>query len=262
MAGAFMIVLLGAGAQCSVQLYPENNTHSSIQTLIGWASGVSIGAAIAGPISGGHINPAVTVTMACFRKFSWNKVPRYILAQTIGCMLATFVVSFAYRDAIKAFEAGNIDDLFFQTNEGKHSIIGNFISIPNSNLSNLNIWFDEFIGTAILVGSIACLSDTNVHIGSNLSFHLFIIISAISVAFGAQTGFAINPARDFGPRIALSFLGYKDLFSLNGAYWFWGIWLANIPGGLFGALMADVFIYTGFDSPLYTILGRSTALPL
>lgn len=144
----------------------------------------------------------------------------------------------------------------------KHSIIGNFISIPNKNLSSLNVWLDEFIGTAILVGTIACLSDTNVHIGSNISFHLFIVISAIAVAFGSQTGFAINPARDLGPRIALSLMGYKDLFSHNGAYWIWGIWLANIPGGLFGALMADFFIYTGFDSPLYTILGRSTALPL
>ncbi|PWN38085.1 aquaporin-like protein [Meira miltonrushii] len=250
MAGAFMIILFGAGAQCQAQLYPE--TGSYIQCLIGWAAGVSIGAAIAGPISGGHINPAVTVTMAVFRKFSWKKVPRYILAQTIGCMLATFTVCFVYRDAIKAFE---------HASKG-NSIIGNFISIPNASLSNLNVWFDEFVGTAILVGMIACLSDTNVHVGSNLSFHLFIIISAIAVAFGPQTGFAINPARDFGPRIALSLMGYEGVFFHDGAYWIWGIWLANIPGGLIGAFLADFFIYTGFDSPLYTILGRSTALPV
>lgn len=74
MAGAFIIILFGAGAQCQSQLYPE--TGSFIQTLIGWAAGISIGAAISGPISGGHINPAVTITMAVFRRFSWNKVPR------------------------------------------------------------------------------------------------------------------------------------------------------------------------------------------
>lgn len=254
--GAFIIVLFGGAAQCQAQLYPS--PASTIMCLIGWASGVSLGATVAASVSGGHVNPAVTITMAIMRKFPWKKVPRYLIAQTIGCLLATFVVYGIYHDAIRNNE---------ETMVVLHSILnpasaaGNFISIPSRSISLLTAYFDEFIGTAILIGFIVAFSDDKVHASTSFPFYLFIVVATIASSFGAQTGFAINPARDFGPRLALYILGYKDVWSHDNGYWFWGIWLSAVPGGILGAAIADSLFYTGSDSALSARLRPPPALP-
>jgi aquaglyceroporin related protein len=254
--GAFVIILFGAAAQCQAQLYPT--PASSVMCLVGWASGVSLGATLAGTVSGGHVNPAVTVTMAVMRKFPWKKVPRYIIAQTVGCLLATFVVYGIYRDAIRDRE---------ESIAIHHSIMnpvsaaGNFVSIPVRGISLLNAYFDEFIGAAILIGFIAAFSDDKVHASTSFPFYLFIVVATIASSFGAQTGFAINPARDFGPRLALYLLGYKDVWTHDSAYWFWGIWLSSVPGGLVGAAIVDSIVYTGSDSVLSARFRPPPALP-
>ncbi|UZJ52018.1 hypothetical protein CBS101457_001338 [Exobasidium rhododendri] len=225
--------------------------------LIAWSVGVSLGAYISGGISGGHINPAVTVALAAFRGFSWAKVPRYVIAQTLGCMAATFVVYQNYSSAIAAMEHGSGHNVL-----DARSAAGNFISIPADGLTPFGAWFDEFLGTAILVGYIFVFTDSNLNPPSNLPFAVFLLVAGIAAAFGSQTGFAINPARDFGPRLALTVLGYgSEIWTHNSAYWSWGIWASTIPGALVGGLAADAFLFTGSDSKVNRIFGGAVALP-
>lgn len=185
----------------------------SDSTFQAWSVGVSLGAYISGGISGGHINPAVTVAMATFRGFvgglpcsaidsitadnflhplclsqPWAKVPRYVLAQTLGCMVATLVVYHNYSQAISASEGSSQHTIF-----DPHSAAGSFISIPAPGLTPYGAWFDEFLGTAVLVGYIFAFTDKNLNPSSNLPFALFLLVGGIAAAFGSQTGFAINP---------------------------------------------------------------------
>jgi aquaglyceroporin related protein len=121
-------------------------------------------------------------------KQSWAKVPRYIVAQVAGCFVATLIVHHNYSGAIAALEATSMHSIL-----DEHSAAGNFISIPAKGLSNFGAWFDEFLGTAVLVGYIFVFTDKNLNPSSNLPFALFLLVAGIAAAFGSQTGFAINP---------------------------------------------------------------------
>lgn len=118
-------------------------------------------------------------------------MPRYIIAQTLGCFVATLIVYHNYSGAIAAMEAAGDHSIL-----GSHSAAGNFISIPAKGLTAFGAWFDEFLGAAILVGYICVFTDGSLNPGSNLPFALFLLVAGIAASFGAQTGFAINPGED------------------------------------------------------------------
>ncbi|PWN25937.1 aquaporin-like protein [Jaminaea rosea] len=248
--GAGTIVLFGSGASLQLQLYGAGDV---LTAHLGWAIGVGLGAYVAGPISGGHINPAVTIAQAVFRRFPLRKVPGYLLAQTLGCFIAAWIIYTNYSEAIDHFEPNGGRAVF-----GTNATAGNFISIPAPGISLWSAFHDEFLGTALLVGGIFAFTNPALP-GHALAFAIFFLLLAIANGVGAQTGAAINPARDFGPRLALATLGYpiKDLFGHNSGYWLHGIWAANILGGLVGAGLVDLLLYTGADS----IFNRPPELP-
>ncbi|CAO1626621.1 unnamed protein product [Sympodiomycopsis kandeliae] len=239
--GAGTIILFGAGAQCQTQLYKAGDT---LTCGFGWAIGVALGAYIAGPISGGHINPAVTIAQAAFRRFPLSKVPGYIFSQILGCFLATLLIYTNYHEAIADFEAGSGHQIF-----GDKGTAGNFISTPKPSISAGTAFYDEVLGTAILVGSIFAFTNPALP-GQALALAVLFALLGIAIAVGAQTGFAINPARDFGPRLALTVIGYpgKTLWSHNKGYWFHSIWGANTVGALLGGGLVDLLLYVGNDS--------------
>lgn len=155
-----------------------------------------------GGISGAHLNPAVTFANCIFRKFPWRKFPVYIIAQTMGAFVASGVVYANYKSAIDVFEGGpNIRTVPGYSN---HSTAGIFCTYPAAFMTKTGQFFSEFIASTILMFLIYAISDSgNLGAGPLVPLALFFIIFGIGCSFGWETGYAINLARDFGPRYVL-----------------------------------------------------------
>ena len=157
-------------------------------------------------ISGAHINPAVTFANCIFRKFPWRKFPTYALAQILGAMCASGVVYANYKSAIDTFEGG----VGIRTVPGysPNASAGIFCTYPAEFMTKTGQFFSEFIASAMLMFLIYALKDDgNIGAGPLTPLGLFFVIFGIGACFGWETGYAINLARDFGPRLMSYFLG-------------------------------------------------------
>jgi aquaglyceroporin related protein len=172
--------------------------------------------------SGAHLNPAVTLCFCIFRKFSWKKLPVYAAAQVLGALLAAAVVYGNYKSAFDAFAGHNV--LIVPGGPGNQSLAtaGIFNTYPAPFLQPVAQLFSEVVAAAVLLFSVfAILDEGNIGAGPFLPVGLFFIIFAIGSSFGWQTGFAINPARDFGPRLMTYMLGYGPSVWTVGHHYFW-----------------------------------------
>lgn len=187
-----------------------------------------LGVYVAGK-SGSHLNPAVTLTNCVFRGFSWRKFPIYALSQTLGAMAGAAVVYGNYISAIDAYEGGpGIRTVGLNT-----STASIFCTYPASFMTTTGQFFDEFLGSAILMFCIYALVDNdNIGAGPLLPLCLFFVIFGIGACFGFETGYAINLARDFGPRLVTYMIGYGHEVWSAGNYYSWvsfiSIWLFSI----------------------------------
>ncbi|SCU92520.1 LAME_0F00320g1_1 [Lachancea meyersii CBS 8951] len=242
--GTLILVIFGVGG--NLQATVTNGAGGSFESLsFAWGFGVMLGVYVAGGVSGGHVNPVVTISMAIFRKFPWKKVPVYILAQIVGAFFGGAMAYGYFWSSVTEFEGG----AHIRTAATGACLFTN----PKSYVTWRNAFFDEFIGTAILVGSLMALLDDNNAPPTNGMTALIIgfLVAAIGMALGYQTSFTINPARDLGPRIFASMIGYgPHAFHLTHWWWTWGTWGGPIAGGITGALVYDIFVFTGFESPI------------
>lgn len=246
--GVFTLILFGNGSVAQVVLAQGNNgSYQSISW--GWGLGVMLGVYVGGK-SGAHLNPAVTFADCVFRKFPWRKFPSYMLAQTLGAMLAALIVYGNYKLAIDKFEGGrNIRTVPGYSN---HSTAGIFCTYPAPFMTTTGQFFSEFVASAILMFCIYALrDDDNIGSGNLTPLALFFVIFGIGACFGWETGYAINFARDFGPRLVSYMLGYGREVWSAGNYYFWVPMVAPFFGTTFGAFLYDVFIFTG-ESPINT----------
>jgi len=185
----------------------------------------------------------VTLCMAVFRGLPWFKAVTYIFGQLVGAWLGSLVVYANYANAINIFEGGN----------GQRTLktAGLFSTYPLAYMSSANCFFDEFIGTFILlfvVFSVCDKRNSGLH-PSLIPLAVFFSILCIGAAFGMQTGYAINPARDLGPRIMTAMVGYgAQVFTFRHHYWIWGPIIGSCCGGLVACLLYDLFIFRGPDS--------------
>jgi len=194
------------------------------------------------------LNPAVTFANCIYRKFPWRKLPIYTIAQTLGAFCAAGVVYGNYKSAIDQFEGGN----GIRTVLGENATAGIFCTYPAAFMTRTGMFFSEFIASTILMFCIYALKDdANIGAGNLTPLGLFFVIFGIGACFGWETGYAINLARDFGPRVMSYALGYgSEVFSAGG-YYFWIPMVAPFLGCAFGGFLYDVFIYTG-ESPINT----------
>jgi len=244
-----VLCLIGTASNCQVVLSSKTSVSATpagdwTSLSLGWAAGIALGVWVSAGISGGHINPAVTLAMAVFRRFPWRKVPIYFLAQLLGGIVGTALTYANYHTAISLFEGGSS----VRTVPGTASLFGTF---PSEYLSAGGCWFEEFLGAALLIMVIFAVTDKrNAPPPPGLvPLVLFMSLLAISAAIGMQTGFAINPARDLGPRILTAMVGYGvDVFNFRSQYWLWCPVIAPFCGGLAGAFVYDVLIFSGPDS--------------
>ena len=204
-------------------------------------------------ISGAHLNPAVTLTNCILRGFPLRKFPAYLLAQVLGAMSASAVVYANYISAIDAYEGGrHIRTVPGHDSSSNTSTAGIFCTYPAPFTTKTGQFFSEFLASAILMFCIYALKDDgNLGAGNLTPLALFFVIFGIGACFGWETGYAINLARDFGPRLVSYFLGYGSEVWSAGGYYFWVPMVAPFGGCLVGGWLYDVFLFTGV-SPVNT----------
>jgi glycerol uptake facilitator protein len=186
--GTALLILLGDGVVANVLLKGTKGNNSGwIVITLGWALAVFVGVVAAAPLSDAHLNPAATIAMAYAGKISWTLLPTYIGGQMLGAMLGAFLVWAQYKQHFDATEDQNIKLGVFCTGPAIRSPFWNTIS--------------EIIGTFVLVYAALSLSSPSGQIGSISSLPLAGIVAVIGISLGGTTGYAINPARDLGPRI-------------------------------------------------------------
>ncbi|KAM5541376.1 hypothetical protein V8D89_004930 [Ganoderma adspersum] len=259
--GVMILVMFGNGAACQTQLSRNTGVApvaygDALSVAFGFAVGLALGAWVTSGISPGHINPAVTIAMATFRPkdFPWRKVPAYVFAQVMGGLCGAGIVYANYIHAIDLVEGGR----HIRTVPGTASLFGTY-ALPY--MTSVSAWFEEFLGTVILVIVVCTICDPrNSPAPPGLGpLVLFVTMLGISASFGMQTGFAINPARDLGPRLLTAMVGYgAPVFTFRSQYWLWCPVLAPIVGALVGTFLYDLFFYSGTDS----ILSRPYVMPL
>ncbi|OPB89271.1 MIP/aquaporin family protein [Elizabethkingia ursingii] len=226
--GTMLLILLGNGVVANVLLKDTKGNNSGwIVITTAWALAVFVGVTVAGPVSGAHLNPAVTIGLAAAGKFPWESVPSYIAAQMIGAMVGAFLVWLFHKDHFAITEDEGAKLACFSTSPAIAKPISNIIS--------------EIIGTFVLVFVVFYISDANISIpntpdakiglGTVGAVPVAFLVWAIGLSLGGTTGYAINPARDLGPRIMHAILPVK-----GSSQWSYA-WIP-ILGPVIGAVLA------------------------
>jgi glycerol uptake facilitator protein len=229
--GTFILIMFGVGVVAQVVLFTDaaHGPKGEYQSINwSWGLGVVLGVYVAGGISGAHLNPAVSVGLALRRGFPWAKVAPYAVAQTAGAFVAALLVRWNYWEAFNRFDPGKTIK-----SQGVYS------TLPNG-ISSWGGLRDQIIGTALLMLLILAVSDTrnSAPMGNMAPFIIGLIVVGIGMAWGANAGYAINPARDFGPRLASWVTGWSTAFSAK-HYYFWVPIVGPIIGAILGALAYD-----------------------
>jgi glycerol uptake facilitator protein len=240
--GTMVLILFGDGCVATFALFTNLNgptpfANEWIVIILGWGLAVMLGIYVAGAISGAHINPAVTLALAATGRFPWRKVLPYWAAQVLGAFVAAAILYFVYQGAIvHAINGANIADPV-------KGVGGVFYTSPKSFVGTFGAFGDEFVGTALLVGLILAIVDgRNQPVQANLNpLIIGFLIVAIGASFGLNTGYAINPARDFGPRLWVGFVSGFESFSVFN-YYFWIPIVAPLAGGVVGGFIFDYTI--------------------
>lgn len=235
--GTFTLIMFGAGVVAQFIL-SEGKNGSYLAINLGWGLGVAMGVYVAGCVTGAHLNPAVTLALAVRRGFSWAKVIPYSVAQIAGAFAASALVFFTYREAFAAFDGG------VRIVTGAKATASIFATYPQPFLSNFGGLVDQIVGTALLVLIICAISDTrNLAPSGNLApFMIGLLVVVIGMCFGFNAGYAINPARDLGPRLFTFIAGWGAEVFRAGNYWFWVPIAGPLVGGVVGATIYDLFV--------------------
>lgn len=233
--GTFILILLGQGVNANNTLKDTYAQDSGwLMVTFGWAVAVFAGVVVSADVSGAHLNPAVTIGLAVAGKFAWSSVASYILAQLIGAMLGSLAAWLAYRD-------------HYAVTEDAGGILGTFSTgpaIPNT----VNNIFAELIGTFVLVIAVLYAASPNFAtspsgelpgLGAIGALPVALIVLSVGISLGGNTGYAINPARDFGPRIMHTILPIPHKGDSNWSY----SWIP-ILGPVLGASIAGLLFIT------------------
>jgi glycerol uptake facilitator protein len=218
--GTMVLLLFGNGVVAMVVLF-DKGEYTNI--TLAWGLAVTMGIYIAGKISGAHLNPAVTVALAVFRDFSWKKVLPYSLVQVAGAFVAAGIVYANYSPQFQKIDP---------TLERTAGVFTTFPGVPGQ--SPMAGLLDQTIGTALLLLMILAITDErNTPPGNMAPLMVGLVVVVIGMAFGGIHGYAINPARDFGPRLFTVVAGFKNNGLTDGS----GVWWIPIVGPLIGGVI-------------------------
>jgi glycerol uptake facilitator protein len=225
--GTAIIITIGNGVVANVVLAKTKGNNGGLAAIIlGWAFAVFFGVYVTSGISGGHLNPAVTIALATAGKFSWALVPSYILAQLIGASLGAFIVWMVYKDHFNASDDAADKLACFSTSPAIRNRTQNFIV--------------ETLATFIFMLGVFFIKPAGVEMGALSALPVAFLVAAIGFGLGGPTGFAINPARDLGPRIMHFVLPIKGKGTSD-----WAYAIVPIAGPIIGGILAAI-IYLQF----------------
>ena len=186
--GTFLLMVLGLGVNANVSLRDTKGAGGGWLLInLGWGMAVFVAVYVVAEISGAHINPAVTIGLALAGKFSWGLVPGYIIAQMVGAMIGAFLIWVHYKN-------------HFDITEEKPAKLGVFSTAPQIKNTWNNV-YSEFLGSFVLVIGVLYLAEPEIGLGSISALPVGFLVFGIGMSLGGTTGYAINPARDLGPRI-------------------------------------------------------------
>jgi glycerol uptake facilitator protein len=222
--GTALLLILGDGVVANVILHKtKGNNGGLIAITSGWAIAVFVAVYATASSSGAHLNPAVTIALASIGKFDWALVPSYLLAQMLGAMIGAFFVWLTYRQ-------------HFNATEDAATKLGVFCTSPSISKPADNI-LSEIIGTFVFVLSILFITKSQTSLGSLDALPVALLVLGIGLSLGGPTGYAINPARDLGPRIMHALLPMKNKGGSDWAY----SWIP-VAGPIIGGVLA-AFLY-------------------
>lgn len=237
--GTFILILLGDGVVANVGLAPRLAAPAYNWNTItfGWAFAVIVAVYVSAGVSGAHLNPAVTIALAMKRGFPWAKVGPYIVAQMVGAFLGALGVYLTYRDGLVSAGVPNV----WSTGPGSifgSAFWGGAAGTATGNYSMTTAIFTELIGTAVLLWGILASGDSkNTGLMHNLGpFLVGGTVFAVGLSLGGPSGYAINPARDFGPRLFGTLVGTQGLWA--GGYWLIPL-IVPVIGGIVGIYVYD-----------------------
>jgi glycerol uptake facilitator protein len=243
--GTFILILLGDGVVANVGLAPRlaSPAYNWNTIAFGWCFAVVIAVYVVGGVSGAHLNPAVTLALALKRGFSWAKVGPYMIAQVVGCFLGALGVFLCYGEGLVKAGLPNVwctgpGSVFATTFWGGTAAAGT-AGAPYTMIGAL---LTEIIGTAVLLWGVLASGDTkNLGVGANLGpLIVGFTVLAVGLSLSGPSGYAINPARDFGPRLFGLVTGTQGLFS--SMYWLVCPIIGPLIGGPLGAFTYDWFV--------------------
>jgi len=226
--GTAMLILLGNGVVANLVLKDTKGSNLGwVGISLAWGIAVFCGVFVSADVSGAHINPAVTVSLAIAGKFSWDLVPGYIIAQILGAMMGNLLVWLTYKKHYEATTDQSAILATFSTSPAIRSPFWNFMT--------------EAIGTFTLVLGVffiasGSIGDESISLGSLDALPVALLVMGIGFSLGGPTGYAINPARDLGPRIMHTLLPIKNKCKSDWNY-AWVPVLGPLVGGLLAALV-------------------------
>ena len=237
--------VFGIGVVAQVVL-SKGAAGSTLSINIAWGLAVTMGCYVAAGVTGAHLNPAVTLALAVHRRFPWNKVLPYSVAQLAGAFIASAVVFATYHEALYAFDNGVRQVI------GPQGTAGIWATYPQPFLSGFPGGFiDQVVGTALLVGVIFAITDTrNSPAPAGLApVVVGLLVLLIGATYGFNSGYAINPARDLGPRLFTFVAGWGAEVFRAGNGWWWIPIVAPCVGGVVGGWAYDFFVGNRFSAP-------------
>lgn len=250
--GTFVLIMFGLGVVAVAVVGLPGSGRQSVPfgadnwvlIAFGWGMAVTLGVYVAGGVSSAHINPAVTLAFAVRRGFPWAKVLPYWIAQMAGAFVAAALIYAVYAPAIRAYDVANN----IASRSASKDTFAIFATFP-AKYFGTSPWgplLDQIVGTALLVGIIAAIIDNrNTAPGANLGGYIIgLVVVGIGMSFGVNAGYAINPARDLGPRLWTAIEGWNPLAfpGPDGAAYWWVPIVGPLVGGVIGILVYDLFI--------------------
>jgi MIP family channel proteins len=242
--GTFVLIVFGVGVVAQTVL-SKGTVGSPLSINIAWGLAVTMGCYVSAGVTGAHLNPAVTLALAVHRRFPWSKVGPYVMAQMAGAFVASVVVFVTYHEALAAFDGG------VRHVTGDLGTAGIWATYPQPFLSTFPGGFiDQVVGTALLVGVIFGITDTrNSPPPPGLTpVVVGLLVVLIGATFGFNAGYAINPARDLGPRLFTFVAGWGGEVFTAGHTWWWVPVVAPCVGGVIGGWLYDACVGNRFGS--------------
>jgi MIP family channel proteins len=236
--GTFILIVFGSAVVAQVVL--SGGSHGGyISINIAWGLAVTMAVYVTAGVSGAHLNPAVTLALALHRDLPWRKVLPYCAAQVAGAFAASAVTFATYREAFDRFDGG------LRQVTGPRATAGIFATYPQDFLSNVpGGLVDQVVGTALLILVIFALGDrrNSPPDAAVAPVVVGLLVVLIGMTFGFNAGYAINPARDLGPRLFTAVAGWGGDVFRAGNHWWWIPIVGPCVGGVLGGAVYDLFI--------------------